>query len=202
MAMRTHAARRALVTAAALAGLLAGCGSEPAPDPDSPQAAVQRKIESAQADAKTAPADPRPLAALAKAHFQAAGLETVSAGGYNDKGKAHLRDAAQAWERYLAMEPRRPDTGVARLMAATYGPGALDEPKKALRAQQVLTTNTHPPNATLFAQLAQMAYYAGDARTGDLAVDRAVALTPKAGRSAIRDALATAREQIAPQRQP
>jgi tetratricopeptide (TPR) repeat protein len=179
---------------------LTGCGaSDDKPDPNTPAGSLQRKIDVAQAKAKTAPADPEPLAELAKLHFQAAGLKTGSTGEYSDDGKNELREATQAWERYVALDPDPPDTRVARLMAAAYGPGSLDAPRKAVAAQQVLAEHTRPPNGRLYAQLAQMAYYAGDTQTAESAARRAIELTPKAQRAAIREVLQNARQALSEQ---
>ena len=199
MASRTHASRRVLAAVAAGAALLlTGCGGsdeDDKPDADSPQGSIERKIAAVQADVKAKPADPEPLAALAKAHFQAATLESIPTGGYTDEGKKQLRLAALAWERYLAKKPDRPDIGVAQLMAAAFGPGALHEPKNAVRAQRIITENADPPSASMFAQLAQMAYLAGDRSTAARAADRALELTPERERERLRDALRAAVEQ-------
>ncbi len=195
-----HASRRALATAIAIAIALAGCGSsDDKPDPSSPAASLERKIDAAQARAKAAPTDPKPLAELAKLHFQAAGLKTGSTGEYSDDGKSELREATQAWERYVALDPNPLDTSVAQLIAAAYGPGSLEQPKKAVAVQQVLADNTRPPDAALYAQLAQKAYYAGDTQTAERAAKRAIELTPKAKRAAMRKTLQATRSQAPPE---
>jgi tetratricopeptide (TPR) repeat protein len=194
-----HASRRALATAAAIAIALAGCGSsDDKPDPSSPAASLARKIDAAQARAKATPTDPKPFAELAKLHFQAAGLKTGSTGAYSDDGKSELREATRAWERYVALDPNPLDTGVAQLMAAAYGPGSLEQPKKAVAVQQVLAERTRPPDAALYAQLAQKAYYAGDTQTAERAAQRAIELTPKAKRAAMRKTLQTTSGQAPP----
>jgi len=196
-----HASRRALVTAAAVAIGLIGCGSssDDKSDATGPAAAsLERKIDAAQARSKAAPTDPAPLAALAKLHFQAGTLKMGSSGESGDDGKAQLRLATQAWERYLALDPQPVDTGVAQLMSAAYGPGSLDDPKRAVAAQQVLADNTRPPDAAQFAQLAQKAYYAGETRTGDAAAARAIELTPRSQRAEMRETMKTARSQLTP----
>lgn len=202
MGARTHASRRACATVVAIAVLLAGCGdssdSASPPAANSAQAAVEKKIASAQADANAAPTTPEPLAELAKAHFQAANLQSIPTGGYKDEGRKQLRLAALAWERYLALDPEPPDTGVAQLMAATYGPGGLDEPAKALRAQQILAENSEPPTAATYAQLARAAYRAGDDATGDDAAQRAVELAPKRDRARLRAEMRDLRAQLSP----
>jgi hypothetical protein len=193
-----HASRRAIATAVAIAIAialaLAGCGSsDDKSDPTGPAASLESKIDIAQAKAKATPTDPRPFAELAKLHFQSAGLKTGSTGKYSDAGKDELREATQAWQRYVALDPRPLDTSVAQLIAAAYGPGSLDEPKEAVAVQQVLAEHTRPPNAALYAQLAQKAYYAGDTQTAENAARRAIELTPKAKRAAMRETLQAAR---------
>ena len=201
MATGRHRSRRALAAALALVVVLAGCGGSSSDDDtgdlNSPEAGLELKIEAAQKEAKADPTDPEPLAELAKAHFQAAGLKTNSTGEYSDEGKAELRRATKAWDRYVALDPKPLDTGVAQLIAAAYGPGSLDEPKQAVEVQQVLTENSRPPRASQYAQLAQMAYYAGEVRTARRAADRALELSPKRARKALRKRLASAR-QLAP----
>jgi len=180
---------------------LTGCGSSSDDQSDStgPAAAsLERKIDAAQAKAKAAPTDPAPLAALAKLHFQAATLKMGSSGTYGDDAKARLREATQAWERYLALDPQPVDTSVAQLMSAAYGPGSLDDPKRAVAAQRVLAANTRPPDPAQFAQLAQKAYYAGETKTGDAAAARAIELTPRSQRAAMRDTMKTAKSQLTP----
>jgi len=197
-----HTSRRAFAAAAVIVIVLAGCGSSSSDDkpaPNSAEASLERKIDAAQKQSKAVPTDPEPLAALAKLHFQAATLKVNRTGQYSDAGKAQLRRATQAWERYLALDPQPVDAGVAQLMSAAYGPGSLDDPKKAVAAQQVLTANARRPNPAMFAQLAQMAYAAGEARIGDRAAARAIELAPRSERSGVRKTLQTAKSQLAPQ---
>jgi hypothetical protein len=200
MGTRTHASRRALAAATAVAIGLAGCGSSSDEKPATKRAAagLERKIEAAQAKSKAAPTDPAPLAALAKLHFQAATLKVGSGNGYGEDGKKELRLATQAWERYLALDPQPVDTSVAQLMSAAYAPGSLDEPKKAVAAQRVLAANTRPPDPAQFAQLAQKAYYAGETKIGDDAAARAIELTPRSQRADMRATMKNAKSQATP----
>jgi tetratricopeptide (TPR) repeat protein len=199
MGTSRHASRRALATVAVIAIALAGCGSsDDKSDQSGATASLERKIDAAQTKAKATPTDPRPFAELAKLHFQAAGLKTGSTGKYSDDGKQELREATQAWGRYVALDPDPLDTSVAQLIAAAYGPGSLDEPKKAVAVQQVLAERTRPPDAELYAQLAQKAYYAGDTQTAESAAQRAIELTPKSRRATLRETLKAARSAAAP----
>jgi tetratricopeptide (TPR) repeat protein len=204
MAITRHASRRALAAIATVAVALAGCGGsdDDRPNTDSAQAGLDRRIEAAEKQAKAKPTDPRPLAELAKAHFQAAGLKTNSTGAYTDEGKDELREATKAWDRYVALDPEPLDTGVAQLIVAAYGPGSLEQPRKAVDVQQVLTSNSRPPRASQYAQLAQMAYSAGEVGTAKAAADRAIALSPQSARTSMRKLLASARQLRPSQTQP
>jgi hypothetical protein len=194
MGTGTHASRRTVAIAAAIVLVLAGCGgSSDSEDLNTPESAVQRNIESAQAEVKAAPNKPQPQAALAKAYFQSAGVKVNSTGQYSDAGKDDLRRATMAWDRYLTLDPDPLDTGVAQLIAAAYGPGSLDEPKNAVQLQRVLANNTSPPRASQYVQLALMAYSASDLPLGDRAAKRALELLPKRARAANRKRFASAR---------
>lgn len=190
----------AIVTAMAVAIALSGCGGDDEREPN-PAATIslEGRIEAAEKQAKARPDDPKPLAALATAHFQNAGLMTSSIGAYTDEGKAELREATTVWDRYLALNPDPLDTNVAQMIAAAYGPGSLDQPKKAVDVQQLLTQNTPgPPRASQYAQLAQKAYYAGEIGTAKAAADRAIALSPERARKAMRRLLKTASQARPP----
>lgn len=199
MAFPSHASRRALAAAVVIAVAFAGCGDsdERSEPPAAATSGLDARIAAADKQAKAAPDDPDPLAELAKAHFQAAGLKTNSTGGYTDDGKQQLREATKAWDRYLALDPDPLDTGVAQLIAAAYGPGSLDRPKKAVEVQILLTENLSPPRASQYARLAQMAYYAGETETAEKAGKRAIELSPGRARRAMRRLLSSAR-QLAP----
>lgn len=199
MVIARHISRRAVAAAVLVTIALAGCGGsdERSEVPKAATAGLEARIEAAEKQAKAAPDDPEPLAELAKAHFQAAGLKTNSTGGYTGDGKDQLREATKAWDRYIALDPDPLDTGVAQLIAAAYGPGSLDQPRKAVDVQVLLTENLSPPRASQYARLAQMAYYAGETETAEKAGKRAVELSPERARRAMRRLLASAR-QLAP----
>ena len=96
-------------------------------------------------------------------------------GDYTAKGKAKLGEAAAAWERYLSLHPKTPDDRVARVMVTTYE--VLNKLDKAVEAQEIVAESVN--KAAPYAQLASIAYAAGQTRKGDLAKDKALALTPK-----------------------
>jgi hypothetical protein len=197
MRRATHPPHRLLAAAVVLAVAFAGCGSDDKSDTSNAKSGLERRIATMEKRAKRAPSDPKPYAELAKLHFQSATLKRDGQ-GYSDEGKAELRKAASSWERYLSLDPKRVDTDVAQLISAAYGPGLLDDPKRAVAVQQVLVENTSPPRAGAYVQLAQMAYSAGERDVGDRAAKRAVELSKPARQKKLRARLKAARTQLAP----
>ncbi len=145
-----------------------------------------------KANAQDAPA----WAALARARFQLAGSGEnfdPEKGTFTKAGQAKLVAAGDAWERYLALNPKKPDDRVASLMVQAFG--ALNEPAKAATAQEVITDAR--PTASTFTQLAIFAYQAGQTRKGDLAKDKAIELTDPDMREALKGQLDTAKQSAA-----
>jgi hypothetical protein len=87
-------------------------------------------------------------------------------------------------------------------MAVAYDSAALNELTKAVRAQEIVTAATKPPNTNLYQQLARLAYRAGDVRSGDLAGARAVELAPKVDRKALQAQLDALKAQAVQQQTP
>lgn len=151
----------------------------------------------AQRAVRVNPRDSAAWAELARARYLRAG----QGDNYNEtqqtftaKGQDQLRSAAAAWERYLALEPSRPDANIARLMANAFAETALNQPSEAARALEIVTEQD--PSSAAFANLATYAWLAGQQRKGDLAAARAVALAPQERRRAVRDQLARLNREI------
>ena len=146
------------------------------------------------------PRDAAAYAELARVRTQLASTGDnydAATNAYTAGGRAELRQAAQAWERHLALEPDKPDDRVASLMVQAYG--TLGQPDEAATAQEVITDVR--PSAATFSQLAVFAYAAGQSRKGDLARSRALELTPKDEREALKGQLDEARKSAAAQQQ-
>jgi hypothetical protein len=156
-----------------------------------------RKAEAdAVAKTKANPQDAPAWAALARARFQLAGAgENFDAAKstFTKKGVAKLTSAGDAWERYLALNPKKPDDRVAGLMVQAFG--ALNKPDKAAEAQEVITDAR--PTASTFTQLAIFAYQAGQTRKGDLAKNKAIQLTDPDMRQALKGQLESAKQSAA-----
>jgi len=147
------------------------------------------------------PQDPQAWADLTRARTQAAGFgdnydQTANqgSGAFTSQGRAKLRTAATAWQRYLTLEHDHPDVSLARLMAITvYAEAGLNDPAHAAEAMEIVTEQQ--PSAASYSALAQYAYLANQQRKGDLAAARAVALAPAAQRKLVRTQLAAFKRQ-------
>jgi hypothetical protein len=142
---------------------------------------------------KVNPKDAPAWAALARARFQLAGAGEnfdPKKSTFTKKGVAKLQSAGDAWEHYLALNPKKPDDRVASLMVQAFG--ALNKPDKAAEAQEVITEAR--PTASTFTQLAVFAYQAGQTRKGDLAKNKALELTDPDMREALKGQLESAKQ--------
>jgi tetratricopeptide (TPR) repeat protein len=150
---------------------------------------------------KRVAANPQNAAAwaqLARVRYQIAGSgENYSqqTGQFTVKGKEELARVSQAWQRYLALDPKSPDANVASLMLQAYGPAGLNDPAKAAAAAEIVTVVR--PSANSFFQLAVFAYLAGQTRKAELASKKALELTPKDQRATVKAQLDEAKKQAA-----
>lgn len=154
----------------------------------------RKQEEQALVKTRANPSDAPAWAALARARFQLAGQGEnfdVEKSTFAPSGMAKLRGAEQAWDRYLSLDPSKPDDRVASLMVQAFG--ALNKPDKAAQAQEVITDSR--PTASTFTQLAVFAYQAGQTRKGDLARNKALELTEPDMREALKGQLDQAKTQ-------
>ena len=106
-------------------------------------------------------------------------------------GRKDLAAAGVAWDRYLALNPEKPDAATAAVMVQAFI--QLNQAAKAADAQEIVT-GAHP-NRNAYLNLAKLAYAAGQTRKGDLAAQKALAGTPKDLRTAVKDQLDQAKKQ-------
>jgi hypothetical protein len=157
-------------------------------------------IEAAQAKLATNPNDTTTLASLVQLQYSAANSNTDSNGAPTSDGVQHLREAADAWNKYVKaskgnispsaavyalntfdllarvdFSTARTDTSASE--ALTDVNAAVDDWKSAAQAQQVLIQK-QPKKATSnsYATLAQYLYLAGDTKGGDQAAAQAKAV--------------------------
>src|SRR5947207_13662468 len=160
---------------------------------------LEKNVARAQKRVRLHPRDANACAALTRAKFQVAGLGDnydQNTGTFTPKGKQALASVERSWDRYLALNPPKPNDDLASLMVQALGPTGLNHADKAVAAQEIVV-GARPASTGLYAQLAQLAYIAGQTRKADLAAQKAVDLAPKDQRSALRDQFKQLKQQAA-----
>jgi hypothetical protein len=156
---------------------------------DSGASRFSQRERDALARTRANPKDAPAWAALARARYQQAGIGDnfdASKNTYTAAGRAKLRGAAGAWEKYAALDPPANQAAqVAGIMVQVYS--VLNQLPKVAEAQEVIAEAR--PSATTYENLATYAYAAGQKRKGDLAGDKAIELAPKDEREALKGRL-------------
>jgi hypothetical protein len=155
----------------------------------------QSRATAAQKRAEARPKDAALWAEAARTRYQLAltgDYLDQNTGEFTAAGKAQLQIAASDWEKHLALNPKTPNSSVARQMVTVYSSG-LNEPAKAVTAQEIVTEDR--PTSKTFATLAVLAYNAGQTRKGDLARDKALSLADKDQRETLKSDLDQAKQQ-------
>ncbi|HYI36581.1 MAG TPA: hypothetical protein VEX39_08260 [Thermoleophilaceae bacterium] len=137
---------------------------------------IEKRVDSNEKKLKANPRNERVRKQLARDYYQLATAQTNESGAFSDDGKANLRKSAVNWQAYLALDPEKPDTSLARLALQVYDPTALNRKQLAMEAAQLIAREENDAQAYL--NLVQYAALAGDTRTADLAGVKAVDLAP------------------------
>jgi hypothetical protein len=151
-----------------------------------------KQIAAAEARTRKHPGEAAAWAALADARVhEANGSEFYDEATqqFTSQGKQLLTKVANVWERYIALNPGKPDITVAQEMLRVFGPEGLNQPAAAVQVMQLVIA-AKPPSAALYGHLAVYAYQAKNTRLGDLASKKAVSLTPAPQRPKIEAELA------------
>jgi tetratricopeptide (TPR) repeat protein len=159
----------------------------------------QKRVDTLEKRAAANPRDSRAWAQLANLRFQVAttGVNYDQTNGtYTTKGKAELRKAAAAWQRHLALSPKKPDTQVAKEMVQAYGVAGLRQYGEAVKALEFVIDATPKPTYQTYAQLAVLAHGAKQDRKATLSADKAAELAPKSQRKTVRDQIKAAQQQL------
>jgi len=160
--------------------------------------AIEDRVDAAKKDAQAQPNNATVWAKLAEAEYQLAGVSdgfNEETGTFSGEARDRLVAAASAWERHLKLAGSKPNANTAAIMRNVYAPGGLNQPEKAVRAQEVVIEAN--PNAGFgdYAQLAVLAYQAGQTRKGDLASQKAVELAPKGQKKSVKASIEQAKAQ-------
>jgi len=158
---------------------------------------IAKDVRAAEKLAQARPNDPAALAGLVRQRLLLANdgkNYDQNQRAWTPAGKAELARADQAWQRYLALNPPNLDSSLATQMANAYGPSGLNAASKATGTYEALAA-ADPKNPLAYANLADAAYAAKQTRKGDLAAQRAVALSPPNTRKLIKQRLAQDKAQ-------
>jgi tetratricopeptide (TPR) repeat protein len=154
----------------------------------------QQRVNAAQTAVRLRPADPKAWAALTRLRYLEAGSGNgydQNTGAFTDAGKKHLQEAKVAWDKYLTLT-KKPDGNIAGLMVQAFGPSGLNDPDRSVAAMEYVLDG-RKATGPLYAQLAALAYQAGQTRKAELASKKALELTPKDSREQMKAQLDAAR---------
>jgi tetratricopeptide (TPR) repeat protein len=143
------------------------------------------RVETAERRAARQPENPEAWLEVVRAEISLAQSPEGSdaeTGELTDRGQQAIVQVAEAWERYLRLEPEKIDGNAAAFAALAYG--ALREYDKAVEAQRLSVEAR--PSANGYFELARFAYQAGDEEAGDRAAQEAVQRTPADLRNNVR----------------
>jgi hypothetical protein len=163
---------------------------------------IQKKIDTAEKQLQTNPKNTAALAEVIRGHYQLATAQAdPNTGQFTKDASDDLGEAATAWEKYVATNPKKPDLGLARVMVQAYGGLAQLNQSEQTAATRYWTGAANAteliasakPTATNYVALVQYATLAGQTRKADLAGKKAVSLAPKKQRKSIEQQVAAAK---------
>lgn len=166
--------------------------------------AFEDQVAKAERGVRVSPKDDRAWLALARAEYNLAvsgdNFDRTT-GQFKQGAVDDLEKAASSWERYLKLDPKRPNSGTATLMVQAYsnlirfgtGASALDRFEQAAKTQRIIAQARPSPIA--YFQLASIYYAIGRIAPGDRASAKALELTPKDQRNTVGAQLKDVRKQ-------
>ena len=154
---------------------------------------VAKRIKADERALKLNPKSTSALGDLVRAHYQLAGTDQdQTTGVFGSDGKAELRKASTAWQRYTAVA-KHPDPSLAVLMLQAYSEIGLNQSGNATDAAAIYAAAKPSPAAYL--RVAQYAQKAGRTAVADRAGQKAIDLAPKSEKKAVKKQLALVRAQ-------
>lgn len=152
---------------------------------DSGNSAIEKRIDRNEERVNANPQSEPARRELVRDYYQLATVQTSDQDpGFPADARDELRKAADNWQAYLALEPERVDSSLARVALQIFDPTALNRPKAAQEAARVIAESENDTAGYL--ALVQYATLAKDTRTADLAGQKAVDLAPRAERAEVR----------------
>ena len=161
----------------------------------SDEGTFQKRATEAERKARANPQDPAAWAEVVRARYQLARAgDNVDPNTrqFTAAGVAQLRLADAAWQKHLALKPNPPDDSAATIMVRAYTQG-LNDPVKATAAQEIVAEER--PKSGTYADLAALAYAAGQIGKGDLATKKAIELAEPDARETLKAELKDAKQQ-------
>jgi hypothetical protein len=152
--------------------------------------ALEKRIDSNE---KKAAAGSEPaMKELVRDYYQLATTQAdPSATGFPDDAKDELRTSGTWWKRYLKAT-EKPDPSLARVALQVYDVTALNKPKDAQEAAEIIAEAENSPSGYL--AVVQYATLAGDTRTANLAGIKAVDLAPRGQKKQVREQVKAAKQ--------
>lgn len=151
---------------------------------DNAGSAVQKRNDKNRERLKANPASAVVLGDLVRGEFQLAGAQLATGQtSYPKEARDELRRSGAYYQRYLTATKGDPDPDLARVALQVYDVTALNRPKDAKAAAQVIAEADG--DAASYLRLVQYSTLAGDKRTADLAAKKAVDVAPKADRKVV-----------------
>jgi hypothetical protein len=163
---------------------------------------VQKRIDTAEKQLAVNPQNQTALGEVIRGHYQLATANSdPNTGQFSSDARGDLLKAADAWQKYLATNPKKPNVGLARVMVqaysglaqATTGDQAATQRYWAGAANATELIASTQPNPTNYIALVQYATLAGQTNKADLAGKKAIQLAPKGQRKAVKQEVASAK---------
>jgi hypothetical protein len=145
---------------------------------------VEKRIDKNEQRVKASPRNEAARKELVRDYFQLAAAQVpAQQATFPEDAKDELRKAAANWKAYLALDPERPDTSLARVALQIFDPTALNKPKDGMVVARLIAEDDE--SAASYLALVQYATLAGDTRVADLAGQKAVDLAPRSQRKEV-----------------
>lgn len=155
--------------------------------------AIEKRIDrNEERAARPGPAREAALRELVRDYYSlAANQVEPTATTFPEDARDELEDAAGAWQRYIKLDPAKPDPATANYALRVYDVTALNQPDEAKEAATIVARSENDWQS--YVRVVQYATLAGDSRTADLAGTKAIDLAAKREKKEVRRQVNTAK---------